>query len=76
MDKKFNTLIDFFVYGLLFGSLWLNFTLLPKQTIDNAVRWKVIQLEEKRDSTASMALETVYQDSINVLLHEWVHYDK
>lgn len=76
MDKKFNTLIDFFIYGLLFCSLWMNFTLVPEQTIDNAVRWKVVQLEEKRDSTASMALETLYQDSIDVLLHQWVHYDK
>ena len=76
MGNKLNTLIDFFLYGLLFCSLWMNFTLLPEQTIDNAVRWKVIQLEEKRDSTASMALETIYQDSINVLLHEWVHYEK
>ena len=76
MSNKLNTLIDFFIYGLLFGSLWLNFTLLPKQTIDNAVRWKVIQLEEKRDNTASIALETLYKDSINTLLYEWVHFEK
>ena len=75
MNKKLNTLIDFFVYGLLLCSLWLNFTLIGEKTIDNAVRWKVVQLEEKRDSTASMAMQTLYQDSINTLLDSWVHFD-
>lgn len=68
--------MDFIVYGLLLCSLWLNFTLMSEKTIDNAVRWKVVQLEQKRDSTASMAMQTLYQDSIDVLLHEWVHFDK
>lgn len=76
MGNKLNTLMDFIVYGLLLCSLWLNFTLLSEKTIDNAVRWKVVQLEEKRDSTASMAMQTVYQDSINTLLDSWVHFDK
>lgn len=73
MDRL-DTIIDFIVYILFLISLWFNFTLVSERTIDNAVRWKVVQLEEKRDSTASMALETLYQDSINVLLDEWVHF--
>ena len=72
--ERLNTIIDFIVYAMLFCSLWLNFTLVSENTIDNAVRWKVVQLEEKRDSTASMAMQTLYQDSINVLLDEWVHF--
>lgn len=72
--ERLDTIIDFIVYILFLISLWFNFTLVSERTIDNAVRWKVVQLEEKRDSTASMALETLYQDSINVLLDEWVHF--
>lgn len=74
--ERLNTIMDFIVYGLLLCSLWLNFTLLSEKTIDNAVRWKVVQLEEKRDSTASMAMQTLYQDSINTLLDSWVHFEK
>lgn len=72
--ERLDTIIDFIIYILFLISLWFNFTLVSERTIDNAVRWKVVQLEEKRDSTASMALETLYQDSINVLLDEWVHF--
>lgn len=73
MDRL-DTIIDFIIYILFLISLWFNFTLVSERTIDNAVRWKVVQLEEKRDSTASMAMQTLYQDSINVLLDEWVHF--
>ena len=72
--ERLDTIIDFIIYILFLISLWFNFTLVSERTIDNAVRWKVVQLEEKRDSTASMAMQTLYQDSINVLLDEWVHF--
>ena len=74
--KRLDTIIDFLVYGMLLCSIWMNITLLGKATIDNAVRWKVNQLENKRDSTASMAMQTLYQDSINTLLDAWVHSEE
>lgn len=73
MDRL-DKIIDFIIYVLFLISLWFNFTFVSERTIDNAVRWKVVQLEEKRDNTASMAMQTLYQDSINVLLDEWVHF--
>ena len=68
-----NYLKDLFV--LLAFTVTLFCTIYYMQLYNHEIQYKkrIIELTEKRNNTVSVALETVYQDSINNVLDEWLN---
>lgn len=64
-------LVTFAVVSLLL-SICLNFYLLGYSTKQLQYKKEILELTEKRNSTSSLALETVYQDSINNTVQSWL----
>lgn len=56
-------------------SLSLNYYLLSKVTKENQYKKRITELTIKRNSTSSMALYTVYNDSINNAVQIWLEDD-
>ncbi len=56
-------------------SLSLNYCLLNEVTKENQYKKRITELTIKRNSTSSMALYTVYQDSINNAVQIWLEDD-
>ena len=56
-------------------SLSLNYCLLSKVTKENQYKKRITELTIKRNSTSSMALYTVYNDSINNAVQIWLEDD-
>ena len=55
--------------------LSLNYCLLNEVTKENQYKKRITELTIKRNSTSSMALYTVYQDSINNAVQIWLEDD-
>ena len=64
-------LVTFAVVSLLL-SICLNFYLLGYSTKQLQYKKEILELREKQTRTSSMALQTVYQDSINNTVQSWL----
>lgn len=68
-------LVSIITVVLLLVSLSLNYYLLGYSTKQLQFKKEILELTEKRNSTSSLALETVYQDSINNAVLNWLEDD-
>lgn len=64
-------LVTFAVVSLLI-SICLNLYLVGETTKEIQYKKQILELREKQIFTSSMALQTVYQDSINNTVEKWL----
>ena len=64
-------LVTFAVVSLLL-SICLNLYLVGETTKEIQYKKQIFELREKQILTSSMALQTVYQDSINNTVEKWL----
>lgn len=67
----------YFVIGLflLLGtSLTVNFYLVSQINQDKQTKERIRELVEKREYSVSMELETIYTDSVNNVVYDWLGY--
>lgn len=57
---------------LLIGSIYINLYLVGGTTKEIQYKKQILELREKKILTSSMALQTVYQDSINNTVKCWL----
>lgn len=69
MKKYFLNLL-FLLLGICQAA---NFYLLADCIQETQYKKRILELEEKKLSTSSMALETLYQDSINNTVNLWLY---
>lgn len=74
--KKYITmrkyLFDLFIFLCLGISLTLNFNLLVKWENQLQYKKRVLELMDKRLNTTSLAMESLYTDSINNAVKDWL----
>lgn len=75
MKKYFESIILTIAIAAVVYSYSLNLYLLWGATKETSYKKEILRLTEKRNSTASMALYTVYQDSINNTVQNWLEDD-
>lgn len=63
----------YLISALLVVSYSLNFILLSQTAKEIQYKQEILRLTEKRNNTASLALETLYTDSINNAVKEWLN---
>lgn len=71
--KKY--LLDLVIFLSLGISLTLNFYLLEKYNNQLQYKKRVLELIEKRNNTVSLAKESLYTDSINNTVNDWLKDD-
>lgn len=71
--KKY--LLDLVIFLSLGISLTLNFYLLHKYSNQLQYKKRVLELMEKRNNTVSLAKESLYTDSINNTVNDWLKHD-
>jgi hypothetical protein len=71
--KKY--LLDLLIFLCLGISLTLNFYLLEKYNNQLQYKKRVLELIEKRNNTVSLAKESLYTDSINNTVNDWLKDD-
>lgn len=71
--KKY--LVKIIEVAAILVSLSLNYCLFAQLTKENQYKKRITELTIKRNSTSSMALYTVYQDSINNAVQIWLEDD-
>lgn len=69
---KKNYLNNLLYTAVLLFSVSLNCLLLAENQRNRHYKERIIELQEKSDNTASIALVTTYQDSINNVLKNWL----
>lgn len=72
MKKYFESIILTIAIVAIVFSYSLNLYLLWETAKQTSYKKEIIRLTEKRNSTISMALYTVYQDSINNAVQNWL----
>ena len=72
MKKYFESIIVTIAIVAIVASYSLNFYLLGKTTKEQQYKIQILELIEKRNNAVSLALETVYQDSINNAVQNWL----
>ena len=60
---------------LLIGSICFNVNLALLSQQNKQYKLRILELQEKRNNTASIALKTVYNDSINYAVKCWLYDD-
>lgn len=71
--KKY--LLDLVIFLSLGISLTLNFYFLQKYNNQLQYKKRVLELMEKRNNTVSLAKESLYTDSINNTVYDWLKDD-
>lgn len=71
--KKY--LVEIIEVVAIIVSLSLNYCLISEVTKQYQYKKRITELTIKRNSTSSMALYTVYQDSINNAVQNWLEDD-
>lgn len=69
--KKY--LLDLVIFLSLGISLTLNFYLLEKYNNQLQYKKRVLELKVKRNNTVSLAKESLYTDSINNTVNDWLN---
>jgi hypothetical protein len=69
---KKNYLNNLLYTAVLLFSVSLNFLQLAENQRNRHYKERIIELQEKSDNTASIAMITMYQDSINNVLNNWL----
>ena len=68
-------LLDLLIFLCLGISLTLNFYLLQKYNNQLQYKKRVLELKVKRNNTVSLAKESLYTDSINNTVKDWLKDD-
>lgn len=68
-------LLDLLIFLCLGISLTLNFYLIQKYNNQLQYKKRVLELMEKRNNTVSLAKESLYTDSINNTVNDWLKDD-
>ena len=68
-------LLDLLIFLCLGISLTLNFYLLQKYNNQLQYKKRVLELMEKRNNTVLLAKESLYTDSINNTVKDWLKDD-
>lgn len=66
-------LLDLLIFLCLGISLTLNFYLLEKYNNQLQYKKRVLELKVKRNNTVSLAKESLYTDSINNTVNDWLN---
>jgi hypothetical protein len=72
MKKYFESIFVTIAVIAIVASYSLNLYLIRETAKQTSYKKEIIRLTEKRNSTISMALYTVYQDSINNAVQNWL----
>lgn len=70
---KKNYLNNLLYTAVLLFSVSLNCLLLAENQRNRHYKERIIELQEKSDNTASIAMITMYQDSINNEIQNWLN---
>ena len=72
MKKYLEITVEVIALITLLVSTSLNYYLLSRITTETHYKHQILELTDKKLSTSSMALETMYQDSINNVFQSWL----
>lgn len=72
MKKYFESIFVTIAVIAIVASYSLNLYFIRETAKQTSYKKEIIRLTEKRNSTISMALYTVYQDSINNAVQNWL----
>ena len=73
MRKIYKYLVEIALVITLGVNVASNLYLLDYSTKQLQYKKRILELEQKKNNTSSMALETVYQDSINNTVNLWLY---
>ena len=73
MKKYFKYLVGITLVLTLGVNVATNLYLLDYSTKQLQYKKRILELEQKKNNTSSMALETLYQDSINNTVNLWLY---
>jgi len=73
MKKYFKYLVEITLVLTLGVNVASNLYLLDYSTKQLQYKKRILELEQKKNNTSSMALETLYQDSINNTVNLWLY---